>query len=1038
MGNCSKPQQAKKRVKEQVVVIKEHFHYRQLQVLNRLNPTQIARLLEHFTRVKNGQGVRLQKLQTLYPGLSTMSEAYVRNLFGMLDLTNDGVICFTDFCVGVARVSLAGEDERIRFLYDFINLRATADLSLEQLTSAIQSSVLVPKPSFEATVASLPPQLPFANFKTLAIQHLDFNASLSFSSFLPTAKQQRAEVQELLSRECRPTLGSKWYVVAANWVQTWERYVQYPLSLTKGRPVSDPLEDDDILTAIDNTGLCSEEEPLILACNGDQFIEVPSAVWQYWVQLYGGGPALPRDTYQNGDTVEVDLYPCLFRCYEVAEAVYDVKQVKKILISIQKRGESVKTALGEALERKEQTFEVYIRQTKKWVKITEEQKLDALKTKAKCLIVSNSSPLAQWPTLKEVKSPAVSSEQQSFRILSQWMSEGAEPPHTTVLELPPPKTVLLPWKGVPNLGNTCYLNSVLQGLCYTPLFGHFFLNKGFALGLNTSGTRSLSQCIAELFNNMTSVVKGLPNASKVHWMLGQQIDLFQGHDENDAHECLLTLLDRLHEELKRANSTLVLATNLSSPSHAQLKTEIGKIWKELHGDFGSPVSDLFAGIARTNVTCSSCEHRTVTLTPAFSLDLQMPQQTTLEVLVRVFPLEGPSVQVGIIAPVTETVETLLKQAKALVDRDMKDVVLFSWAYSGVYSVYSQETKLQEVIHDGSVNLYAMELDSKGQPSEEAAPIPGETPRVSENNHLLKVVHRYNITKDGFQTKDYLPEVYNVPERLTKAELLDIIAEKSRRFRSDSVPAESVRHSAYFVDFSSKFCGLCANVDCLGCGITPGPDTVVWTQLKEKTVVWVRWEVADSFQLTEEKHASVNEVQERRAKGISITDCLDAYSKSEPLAAKCEFCKADLMSNIEMVKMPDVLVVTFCRFKLTDSLPIKVSCLVKFPLHNFNMGKWVSSSEAEAGSCTALKTPLQYIYDLYAVVEHIGTARSGICQSGHYRAYCNVQEDRWVRFDDSQATEVQGSLEGVLVSSSAYILFYRKKIMQSKNLVQYFT
>ena len=141
----------------------------------------------------------------------------------------------------------------------------------------------------------------------------------------------------------------------------------------------------------------------------------------------------------------------------------------------------------------------------------------------------------------------------------------------------------------------------------------------------------------------------------------EQIDLFQGHEENDAHECLLTLLDRLHEELKRANSTLVLAASLFSPSHAQLKSAIAKIWKELHGDFGSPVSDLFSGISRTNVTCSACDHKTVTLTPVFSLDLQMPQQTTLEVIVRVVPFEGPSTQVRVIAPIAEAVETLLKQ-----------------------------------------------------------------------------------------------------------------------------------------------------------------------------------------------------------------------------------------------------------------------------------------------------------------------------------------------------------------------------------------
>ena len=152
----------------------------------------------------------------------------------------------------------------------------------------------------------------------------------------------------------------------------------------------------------------------------------------------------------------------------------------------------------------------------------------------------------------------------------------------------------------------------------------------------------------------------------------------------------------------------------------------------------------------------------------------------------------------------------------------------------------------------------------------------------------------------------------MPERLTKAELLDIITEKSHRFRSDSVPAETVTPPTSWTSPPSSV--DCARTWTPGCGITPDPT-------KGKDSLWA----PDSFQLTEEKHPSVNEMQERRAKGISITDCLDALSKRSRWQPSASTARRT-WSNIEVVKMPDVLVVTFCRFKLTESLPIKISYL----------------------------------------------------------------------------------------------------------------
>jgi len=59
-----------------------------------------------------------------------------------------------------------------------------------------------------------------------------------------------------------------------------------------------------------------------------------------------------------------------------------------------------------------------------------------------------------------------------------------------------------------------------------------------------------------------------------------------------------------------------------------------------------------------------------------------------------------------------------------------------------------------------------------------------------------------------------------------------------------------------------------------------------------------------------------------------------------------------------------------------------------------------------------------LYDLYAVSNHYGSLGGG-----HYTAFCKQRDGQWFEFDDKRVTPV---LDKTVVSSAAYLLFYKKK------------
>ncbi|ORY36846.1 cysteine proteinase [Rhizoclosmatium globosum] len=109
--------------------------------------------------------------------------------------------------------------------------------------------------------------------------------------------------------------------------------------------------------------------------------------------------------------------------------------------------------------------------------------------------------------------------------------------------------------GLTNLGNTCFMNSILQCIFATELLMGYFLSSDYLSDLNLK-----SPMKGQLANSFAQVVQdALAPANRTHVLnpsrFKRQIDnwapQFAGYNQQDAQEFLRFMLDGLHEDLNR-------------------------------------------------------------------------------------------------------------------------------------------------------------------------------------------------------------------------------------------------------------------------------------------------------------------------------------------------------------------------------------------------------------------------------------------------------------------------------------------------------
>ncbi|XP_029431895.1 ubiquitin carboxyl-terminal hydrolase 31 isoform X2 [Rhinatrema bivittatum] len=604
---------------------------------------------------------------------------------------------------------------------------------------------------------------------------------------------------------------------------------------------------------------------------------------------------------------------------------------------------------------------------------------------------------------------------------------------------PAPLALRLPGERVPgvaglrNHGNTCFMNAVLQCLSNTELFAEYLALEQYKQGPGPDpdpsngvlqGRGEVTEQLAGLLRALWTLEYTPQHSREFKTVVSKNALQYRGSSQHDAQEFLLWLLDRVHEDLNNAAKPNG-RPSVKPPGDDDFPPEGAP--SPMSGTF---VQELFQAQYRSSLTCPHCQKQSNTFDPFLCISLPIPLPHTRPLFITVV-YQGKfshCMRIGVAVPLSGTVARLREAVSAETKIPIDQIVLTEMYFDGFHRSFSDMDDL-DTVHESDC-IFAFETPEIFRPEG----ILSQRGICVNNNQ-----NRLSQGAEPLHTSPYLrnQELSNRP--VIRERIILLVCNRA------CTGQQGKRFGQPFALHLEK--GITWEVlqreilEKLRCVLRPSMCMQVCPiSLRVVSVVGI------TYLLPQEEHPLCHPTVERALKSCGFGGPAHVKLVVEWDREMEEY----LFGSMEEEYVPDSesvrhqkelhLQPPFCTLSQCFQLytkeeqegerRLKLQNIVKFPLLGLDMTPHVVKRSQSSWSLPSHwspwrrpyglgRDPEDYVYDLYAVCNHLGTM-----QGGHYTAYCkNSVDGLWYCFDDS---DVQPLAEEEVCKQTAYILFYQRR------------